>query len=131
MKHIRQHWRITLIAVWGIVISGGVSWWLSGNNVVMADPPDYTPVTETERDTILGVARHIGLDRATLSALNVTDEQAESVVSAVRDWHEDNAASLAALQATIDQRLLSLRRLKKAINRVPGRAVTLQSANAG
>jgi hypothetical protein len=118
MKQLKRNWKL-LAGVFGLVSISGAVWWLNGSaSVVVAQagpPPEYAPVTDAQRDAMLAVLEDVSLDRDALVGLNVSAEQAVDLLAGTRQWFEANRSRLAALNATIGEKRVEVRRLEKAI----------------
>lgn len=124
MTHLRRNWRL-IVVVAVLAVASGLHWGLSDRGQALADPEppgDYDPVTSAQRDGILSAMEEVGLDRDAVVALNVSSEQAETMVSAARTWWEQNGDTLAGLKATVHQRQAELRAVRLAIRMGPAEA---------
>ncbi len=61
----------------------------------------YTPIDIVQRDRVRDLLDHIHLDRDALTALNLTNTQAENILSGARTWCENNLSTLKTLQDNI------------------------------
>lgn len=115
MAILQRHWRlatalsifVVLAATWGVVSLR--------NQTVLAGPEEPVPLTEMSADAIRLLLEDVALDREALIGLNVTSQQAESVLTTVRDWYQRNAAQLASLQADIADAAAALQTIEQAI----------------
>lgn len=121
MKTLRSHWRlVSVVSV--IVLAIGVFAWRAAaarttffTAMVMQGEPEYTAMSPTDHDAVVGLLAETALDRDALIALNLSSSDAESVLDTVRSWYEDNRQTLASLQATIHQKAADVYALEKAI----------------
>lgn len=119
MKTFRNHWQsFGVVALAAMVVS--VFWMqrsTTGAMVAMQAPA--APIDRLERDAIVELLEDVSLDRDALIALNLSAQQASDVLSSVRTWYETNASTLASLQGTVDQHILTIRQLEKATRMGP------------
>lgn len=125
MRKLRQHWGFSSLALLLVVLAG--AWvWRSAEARMLVDPdPEpqrYAPLTQIQRDAILNLLADVSLDRDVLVGLNLTTQQAESAVAAVRSWYLTNHATLYALDQTVQQKQAAVRALEKAVAMGPADA---------
>lgn len=110
MAYLKRQWKpLTIVTVLLVALAGA---WLyrssaSGAAAVPAKPlfvQSYSPPTDVERSQVETLLENLSLDRDALVALNLSDEQAEDVLAAVRTFNTNTRetldARLAALAAT-------------------------------
>ena len=116
MKKLQQNWGM-VVGIVAVVVVAGSLWWqgVAGGAALMQEPLPLQPVTRAERDAVVGLLDRVGLDRDALTALNVTVEQAESLLTEVRTWQDTNKATLASLKLAVDQQVGAVRKIEKAI----------------
>ena len=115
-----------MVGAFLLLVLGGTVLWVetrpgTGGSVAFADPP-YTPLTRVDRDAIVRLMEDISLDRDALIALNPNSTQAESIVSTIRTWRTNNAASIASYQSTVVQKAAAVDDLKRQIAVGPAQA---------
>ena len=121
MRNLGRHWRSTVVVVGVVVLAGTAMWQGRSHRTAMAQAgPD--PLTRVERDAVRRVLKHLSLDRDALIALNLSSQQAESVLEEVRDWYLTNVAALASLKAAVDVDVTEVRVIEKAIRMGPYQA---------
>lgn len=119
MKNLRQHWR-ALTCVLAALVLVGAFWMRSGvSRSVAAQAPMYTAVTAAERQAVLHLMAEIDLDRDALIALNLTAADAESLVSTVRTWRENNIAAMSGKMNTVHEKAAAVRDLELATQKGP------------
>jgi hypothetical protein len=79
----------------------------------------YDPLTQVQYDAIVALLDDTDLDHSALVALNLSAPQAESVLSAIRTWQDENAANLAILGAAVDVKKLAVRAVERDIRTGP------------
>ncbi|UCE61736.1 MAG: hypothetical protein JSU63_08300 [Phycisphaerales bacterium] len=118
MKSLKRHWR-GMFVVCAVPMLCGIAWWHGGSErTALADEP-YDPLTRVQRSGIINVLEEISLDRDALIALNLSAEQAESVMDTVRSWYLTNAATLATLQEDLAEAKHDVLMAKKVIAKGP------------
>jgi len=114
MKTIRQHWIMTSSLAALLMLAAGFWWYQTGASTVSAFPPE-NPLSAVQRSAIETVLCDMALDREALISLNPSSEQAESILSTVREWYLSNASTLATLKAAIDSRVHDVRQVEQSI----------------
>jgi len=120
MRVLKRHWRVSTVVALAIVLATAWIWQNASARMAMLvmdpdPPPNYEPLDRTTADRIRGVLEQIKLDRDALIALNPSAAQAEDILAEVRSWQASNAATLASLKNTIDEKVHAVRVLEKAI----------------
>ncbi len=119
MRSLRRNWK-SIVGVFGLIAVSSLFWWGSGTApVASADPVEYTVPSPAERSAILTVAEAIHLDRDALIALNVTGEQAVTILGGVRTWYDENKTTLTTRQTAVAHDRAAVRQIEKAIRLGP------------
>ncbi len=117
MKHLQRHWRMFSVCFCVTLLGGGLLWWTvrDSSTALAQDPPGYEPLDVVQRDAVLALLDDVALDRDALIALNVSANQAGTLVAAARSWQETNAAAVAEDQAAINEARTAVREVRLAI----------------
>lgn len=117
MKKLQQHWRGMAVLAVILVLAGSMVWrdWGGGPALAAEGGEGYDPISQGDHDAIVALLDYVSLDQDSLIALNVSGQQAEDLLAAARTWYQNNHATLATRQATIDTKLHALRELKREI----------------
>lgn len=126
MQRIRKHWRLSVGLMLLVVVSVSALLRVADARMMFAaamlqgEPqPTYTPVTQFEYDQVKKLLAESSLDREALIALNLSAQQAESVLDTVRDWRSENASTLGTLEDTVHQKTTAVYLLEKSIRSGP------------
>jgi len=123
MRQLRKHWQVPAGAL-AVLVLGGTVWWRGAEARTTAffsllqasgTATTYEPITQLRRDAILQILADVNLDRDAFVALNVSDAQAESVLSTVRNWQSSNEALLASLNNAIHQKVAAVYSFEQAM----------------
>lgn len=119
MQNIKKHWRLAAILAVSLTL-GGV--WLLRAEARMAftsfalmGGETNTPLNAVQRDAIIGSLNEVSLDRDALVALNLSTNQAETLLGTARTWQQNNQSTLTTQTTAIHQKRHAVRELEKAI----------------
>lgn len=121
MAYLKRQWKPLTVATVLLVALAGA--WLyrssaSGAAAVPAKPlfvQSYSPPTDVERSQVETLLENLSLDRDALIALNLSDEQAEDVLDAVRTFNANTRETLDARLAALAAAREDLWALQKAV----------------
>jgi len=137
MPRIQRNAKVLVLVLLATALSTG-TWWLAGSAQVAIGPAGpvaqiggpVTPLGAAESAALWGLLADIALDRDALIALNVAQEQAEGVLSALRAWEAQQHDVLGGLRAQITAQLASVHRLDKAVRAGTAEPAELEAALA-
>lgn len=113
MKTLRKNWKLSVVTC-ALVVFAGAWWWMGSTATAQGvEEPHYADVTETQRQQLFDVLAQIDLDLSAMAALNLTEQQAEDVLAAARNWWEQNEDDLGALANTVGVKRAALDDLQK------------------
>ena len=118
---VTKHWRLMSFVMVMALIGGGWLWQTAVARQITTLPllavgqTSYTTVDVVQRDRIRNILDHIRLDMDALVALNLTAQQAETLISGTRTWCENNEVTLQTLQEDIHRKVTGVRTVEKTI----------------
>lgn len=124
MKTLQSHWRLLTVTTLSVLLAGVFLWRAAEARMIMMaavfeDPPAPTPLTSLEKDAVVQLLAATHLDRDALIALDVDEEQAESILNTVRTWHSQNQSTLTTLQSSVHESAATVYGLEKAVRLGP------------
>ena len=132
MAKLRSHWRTAAVVTVALMSTGTLLW--RGATMRTAwglQGPE--PLSLADHGGIIGVLKYVSLDRDALVALNLSNQQAEDVLTTVRNWWDSNKSALETKQQAIWAKERAVRNVQDAITAGPleeGREAALASALA-
>ncbi len=113
---VNNHWRAMSFVAVMTLIGGTWLWQRTEARQISVVPllavgqnETYTPIDMVQRDRVRNLLDHIHLDRDVLTALNLTNVQAENILSGARTWCENNLSTLTTLQDNIHIKVAAVR----------------------
>lgn len=118
MKTFHKYWRLICWALpFSMLLTPAArSAQLRPWPVFLCVPTQSESLTAPQHDRILALLAELSLDRENLAALNLSQTQVETLLTAVRTWHATNATLVANLDAAAAGKAEVLRAIKTAVN---------------
>jgi hypothetical protein len=126
MATLRRNWRaftlLVFIGLLGVPIL--IPRFFSQHPTAAEEPApegttSYTALAPVDQDALRNLRMEVGLDPDALIALNVTAEQAEQVLAALRSWYETHQAQLHTLDVAVTDKEVGLYRVDKMMRTGP------------
>jgi len=114
MSALKRNGKALILVMIVTAFTTGSWWYLTpiAQNVGQVNPP---PLTSAQRAVLWELLANVNLDRDALVALNMTTEQAEDVLTALRNWHDESGGSVANDQIICSARLAAVRQLEREV----------------
>lgn len=127
MAAIRQNagW-LSVVAVCGVVLAS----WRFGVLPAVSAQQTYTPLDDATQSSVDDLRRTAGLDNDALAALNLTEDQLEGMLAAVRTWHESTVATLRERRSALADARAAVRIEQSAVDNGQQRAEHLFRAKS-
>lgn len=120
MPYLKRQWKPLTIVGMSIFLGVGFWWYRASATgaavmaVALFDAP-HDPPTDLERSQVESLLESLSLDRDALVALNLSSQQGEDLLAAVRTFNASNRAALDTRLASLAEARSHLRSLERAI----------------
>jgi len=136
MPRIQRNAKV-LVLLLALVAASTGAWWVTApppamTQLTVGQPaePQPSPVTTAEAAALWGLLADVQLDREALVALNVSEAQAEALLTALRGWHDQNLSEAASAQTAVRTARAEVRRLQREVRMGTAEPQALTTAQA-